>query len=105
MSELLGIMVPVMALVKKLGVEGIASIDGAWEYRIDEQWYIAVNGHDHEVEVTVDGMMSIKLSPYHFCIWQYGWIVAVFTPTAGVFLGDNEEELVLAIFEAVENMR
>ena len=105
MSELLKIMAPVMALVKKLGVEEIASVDGAWEYRIDALWYIAVNGHDHEVEVTPDGMMSIRLSPYHFCIWQHGWIVGIFTPTDGVFVGDAEEELTLAILEAMESIR
>ena len=105
MIKLLKIMAPIMTLVKKLGVEEIVSIDGAWEYRIDEQWYIAVNGHTHEVEVTPDGMMSTRLLPYHFCIWQHGLIVAVFTPTDGSFLGDAEEELNLAIFDAIESMR
>ena len=103
----LTILDPIMRLAQLHGVERINELSGAWEQKIDDQWYLAVNGHDgDDIEITPSGGMSCKIPPYHFCVWYNGWIAALFHPYDGTFAaGDeaNEDKFIAAVEKHIQN--
>lgn len=85
----------VTKLLQFLEVSRIDLLPGAYELKIDEKWYLAVNGQDRTVEVEPEGMMKMGIAPYNFCIWYNGWLAGLFDLiNGGIFAagtGANEE--------------
>lgn len=94
----------IMNLAKALDVTGISALPGAWEQKIDDTWYLAINGKDHEVAVEPENAMKAEIPPYHFCVWYNGWVAALFHPYGGMFAageGANEDTFAVAVEEFI----
>ena len=97
----------IIELVAALGVANIYELPGAWQYRIDSQWQIAINGHEYPVTVEPEKGMAIELSPFEIGVWYNGWLAGLLPPVglAGVIAagaGANQDTLIAAIDKALE---
>lgn len=98
--QLIALMGPVLRLVQAHGFTAIDRLPGAAEIEIDAQWYLAVNGHDSEIEVSAPGRMPATIPPYNFAVWYNGWLAGLFHPFDGSFAAGsaaNEKEFCAAI--------
>lgn len=88
-------------LTSALDVKNLNELPGAWQQKIDETWYVAINGQSTDVDVEPAGGMKITLPPYHFAVWFNGWIAGLIYPLGGgVFAagsGANEFEFIIAV--------
>ena len=89
------------ALLAELGNAIVASPfnkhPGCWEYQIDDQWWIAVNGH---TEPMACSRSEIAIQPFHCYIEFNGWPAGVMNPVGGtIAAGDaaNEDAFVQAL--------
>lgn len=73
----------IVDLAAALAVRDIKDLPGAWEYKLDETWYVAVNAHSTVHTVTPPGGMAVPVGPYEFAVWYNGWLAALFHPMAG----------------------
>ena len=99
----------IIELVAALGVTNIDNIPRAWQYRIDSQWQIAINGHEYPVTVEPEASMSIELPPFVIGVWYNGWLAGLFPPVGltGVIAagaGANQDTLIAAIDKALETL-
>lgn len=89
-------------LCEALGVSGINQFPGCWEYQVDEQWRIALNGHREPTKCST----GFLVAPFH-CYVEWGGLPAgEFHPTHGGFIaaGDvaNEDAFIAALKQATE---
>lgn len=84
-----------------LGVKSIKDFPGAWLQKVDDVWTFAVNGHEEEMEVGLEGGMGVNLDPYNAAVWKNGWLAATLSPVEGVFLGGGEDEFIAALDSAL----
>jgi hypothetical protein len=83
-------------LAAQAGVTAIDKLPGCWEIQIDEQWFVAVNGHETELRDS----KGHRVPPYHAFLEYNGWPAGVINPFAGfIAAGEsaNEETLIAAI--------
>lgn len=94
-------MEPILKLMQAHGLTAINQLPGAAEVRIDEQYHLAVNGHDVDIQVQPPEAMVTILPPYHFAVWYNGWVAGIFDPFGGSFAagGAANEELFCAAIE------
>jgi hypothetical protein len=97
----------VVTLCHALGVVNIKDLPGAWEYRIDDQWEIAVNGHREAIEIPNDGSrrMGCTIPPFESAIWFNGWLAGLMSPFDGILAGGeacNEAALIDALHKAID---
>lgn len=105
--QLIDLMEPVLRLMQAHGFTAIDQLPGAAEVKIDAQWYLAVNGHDAEIEVTPPDCMSVSLRPYHFVVWYNGWLAGLFHPFGGSLAAGsaaNEGALCAAIEKHIADL-
>jgi hypothetical protein len=83
-----------------VGAAPITQFDGCWEYRLDEQWEIAMNGHKEPRKCS----FGVEVAPFH-CYLQYnGWPAGVFNPRGGTIAAGscaNEDTFIAAIDAAI----
>lgn len=90
----------VAELATALGVRAIHRLPGCWEYQIDEQWWIAINGHDEPVTCST----GARVDPFHIFVTYNGWPAGILTPFAGTLAAGaaaNEETFIAAIEAAI----
>ena len=78
------------------GVKSINALPGCWEQQIDEQWWIAVNGHREEC-LTSEGTAVPGFSAY---VKYNGWPAGFVDPYGGTFAageGANEDTFLAAL--------
>lgn len=76
----------ILKLTEHLSVENISARPDAWQQRIDDRWYVAINGTGSDAEVTPDGGgMASTIPPYHFAVWYNGWLAGLFSANGGAF--------------------
>jgi hypothetical protein len=100
------------AKVLELGVEleirNITSQPGAWVHRVDGTWIIAVNPHQEELEVEIDGTMGGRLQSFEIGVWFNGWLTGILTPTGGAIAAGaaaNEAAFIRALDLAITEAR
>lgn len=105
---MVNLMEPIIELIEAHGVSGINKIPGAYEIKIDECWYLAVNGHQKEIKVKPKNLMEVMLPPFHFAVWFDGFLAGLFHPEDGVFAagsGANEKKFIKAIKKHIKNIK
>lgn len=95
----------VLTLTQHLGVSNLKEHRGAWQHQIDEQWHIAINGHEASIEVEPPGGMKVDIPPFGICVWFNGWLAGLFSPNGeGMFAAGgaaNEAAFVEAVGKVV----
>ena len=91
-------------LAQALGVRNINELEGCWEHQINDQWWIAVNGHKAEVRCSKGGRV-----PSFECYVEFnGWPAGVIGLDGGLIAaGDeaNEDALIAALQIAIQEAR
>lgn len=83
----------------------IGDIDGCWEHKINDAWWVAANGHTVEMECS----RGVTVPPFHFYVVHRGWPAALIGPYGGPIIGDDgtlEDDLIqvaLAATKTTEN--
>jgi len=97
--------VAVADLAAALGVSSIKELPGCWEYNLDENWFIAVNGHREPTACS----KNFKVAPFHCYVEWCGWPAGEFHPTRGGFIAAggaaNEDTFIEAIQRATEKAK
>jgi hypothetical protein len=79
----------IIEMCDRLGVQGIGSFPGCWEYEIDKHWWVAVNGHTEPVkalsptDVKYD-RPGTDVPPFTAYVEFNGWPAGLIDPTGGV---------------------
>lgn len=92
----------IVNLTVALEVKDINQLPGAWEQRIDDSWYIAINGHDDDFDVRPKDSMKATIPPYHFAVWFNGWLAGLLHPFDGGVFAAGSEAYEVSFAEAVE---
>ena len=101
---------PLFILIAKLaekdGVSGLSNRPGLWTRMLDDQWEIAVNGHDEILEWPQTAeRMGCKIQPYCCAVAYNGWLAGIFNPYSGAIAasdGANEANFIKALEAALE---
>lgn len=97
--------VEIAKLTEALGVSHINQLPGCWEYQVDEQWRIALNGHLEPTKCS----MGMAVAPFHCYVEWGGFPAGEFHPVHGGFIAAgeaaNEETLIAALKQATEKAR
>lgn len=75
-------MVAVVNYALARGVENMAALKGCWEERIDEDWWIALNGHREPVRCS----RGAEVWPFTCYVEFRGTVAGVVHPFGGEFL-------------------
>ena len=86
----------VAELAIKLGAAPLNKHPGCWEYDVDDQWSIKLNGHDTET----DG-----IPPFLLAVSYNGWPAGIVSPTEGGVIAAgtsaNEDTFIEALDRAI----
>lgn len=86
-------------------IESINELEGCWHRRIDDRWYIAVNGHDEPIKVEPHEMMGATVPPFEAAIFYNGWLAGLVGPSGGAIAhgeAANEDSFIQAVREAMQ---
>jgi hypothetical protein len=83
-----------------LGVRRLCDMEGCWEHQINDEYWVAANGHKEPVKCST----GAKVPGFHFYVMRNGWPAALLGPGGGTVLAswDGEETLEDAIIDAVQ---
>lgn len=87
-------------LAEALKVKNIKQLPGCWEHAIDEQWFIAVNGH--QVSSRTSG--GVDVAPFNCYVEFNGWPAAYFGLDGGSMAAGaaaNQESFIAALKAAI----
>ena len=90
------VFVELVALAERLGISRVNELPGCWEYQIDDEWSIAVNGHREPVECSA----GVMVQPFSAYVQWRGWPAGVIDPVGGMIVAHanaNEDGLIAAI--------
>lgn len=94
----------VLELGVELGARNLKSRPGAWVHRIDRTWIVALNPHEEELEVEIDGTMGGRLQSFEVGVWFNGWLAGILTPRGGAIAAGaaaNEDAFIRALDRAI----
>ena len=90
----------VIEMCFRLGVREIDNLEGCWECQIDDDWWIAVNGHKDPCEAKPpQHEKTIEVPPFTAYVEYNGWPAGLLDPKGGIIAaGDyaNEQTFVAA---------
>ena len=94
--------IAVMELAESRGVSKINQLDGCWSYQIDDQWWIAVNGHTVAVESPVSPLsgLTATVEPFSVFVEFCGWPAGFLDPFGGIIAAGaaaNEDTFIAAV--------
>ena len=83
-----------------LGISRLCDIDGCWEHQINDEYWVAANGHKEPAKCST----GTEVPGFHFYLTRNGWPAALIGPYRGTVLAswDGEETLEGAIIEAAK---
>lgn len=84
-----------------LDVGRLCDIEGCWEHQIDDNWWVAANGH--KVEQLCSRGLSVP--PFNFLVMHGDWPAALINPYGGTMIGDDgtgEDDLIQAVLAATK---
>jgi hypothetical protein len=79
-----------------LGAKRINQLDGCWEGQVDDQWWIAINGHDEKTKCSKGATVPAFNAYVEFNGWPAGFV----NPRGGVLCAGaaaNEDTLIAAL--------
>jgi hypothetical protein len=79
------------------GAAPLSQFAACWEYQVDAQWRIAVNGHDVPKK-TADDVQTV--APFECYVEYNGWPAGSFNPYGGVIAAGscaNEDAFIAAL--------
>lgn len=79
-----------------LGAERINQLAGCWEGAVDEQWWIAINGHNEDTECS----RGAKVPPFSAYVEFNRWPAGFLNPYSGTLAAGelaNEDTLIAAL--------
>jgi hypothetical protein len=85
-----------------LGMKNISELPGCWEQKIDENWWIACNGHENPVQCSKSAGAA-TVPPFSFYIEFNGWPAGIVDAGGGSLCAGaiaNEETLITALQSA-----
>ena len=88
-------------LAHALGVGAINRLSGCWEHRIDEHWWVAVNGHS---TATRESSGRVDVPPCTAYVEFNGLPAGIIGPSGGVIAAGaaaNEATLIAALEAAI----
>jgi len=94
----------IVDLALTLGVRSIKDLPACWEHQVDDEWFIAINGHDTEQRTTNGN----RVLPFHCYIEYNGWPAGLITPYDGVIAAGsraNEDSFLAALESATTTAR
>ena len=68
-------------LAERLGIKPLNELAGCWEYQIDRQWFMAVNGHNEPIECS----MGVSVPPFHAYVQFNGWPAGIIDASGSCF--------------------
>lgn len=76
-------------MCERLGVSNIGLMDGCWTYIVDDNWWIAVNGHREPIVAISPtdreyNRKGTEVPPFHAYIEFNGWPAGFITPFDGL---------------------
>lgn len=86
----------ICGLAIRVGAKNIKELPGCWEYEIDGQWWVAVNGHAVPMKCSHGG----DVPPYHAFVEFNGWPAGLVSPAGGTMAageGANEDTFIAAV--------
>lgn len=90
----------VVELAEALGVSKINEFPGCWELQVDDQWFIALNGHDKPTACSRNPTGFEGVAPFCCYVEFNGWPAGVVSPSDGVFAAGsaaNEQTFIEAM--------
>lgn len=81
-----------------LGVSDIYKLPGCWELQIDDQWWIAMNGH----KTPTKDSHGFEVPPFHAAVEYNGWPAGIISPAGGIIAAGScaNENTFIAALEA-----
>lgn len=89
----------IVELALRLGVRRINELPACWEHQVDEQWWVAVNGHREEIACST----GAKVPPFCAYVTFNEWPAGILHPDGGVLAAGaaaNEDALIDALRKA-----
>ena len=83
----------------KNGARSIKDLEGAYYQKLDDDWSFAINGHDVEMKAGED---MVNIPPFEAAVWRKGWLAAILSPFAGVFMNASEDAFIAALDVALD---
>lgn len=94
----------IVKLCEVLDVHHINQLPGCWEYQVDEQWWIACNGHREPTKCS----KGFEVAPFHCYVEFNGFPAGEFHPIHGGFIAAgtaaNEDTFIAALKLATEKV-
>jgi hypothetical protein len=86
------------------GAAPINRFNNCWEFQVDDQWWIAMNGHQTPRPASSENGASAKVpfsvDPFYCYIEYNGWPAGLICPLGGTIaagIGANEDTFIAAI--------
>lgn len=94
----------IINLCAALGAENINELQGCWEYQVDDQWFIALNGHSKPAKCSRGG----EVEPFGCYVEWNGWPAGTMNPFGGILAAGeaaNEASFIAALKAAAEAVK
>jgi hypothetical protein len=88
--------IEVVNLARAIGVTRIDLMEGCWEHQIDDQWWIAMNGHKKPTKCSA----GATVPPFEMYVQFNGWPAGVVAPNGGIIAAGelaNEDTFIAAV--------
>lgn len=70
-----------------VGAGPLSKHEACWEFQIDEQWKIAVNGHK---EAKVCSLTTQPIEPFNCYVEYNGWPAGIIDPRGGILAAGSD---------------
>lgn len=88
-----------------LEIKPLPEHEGCWEHKVDDQWFIALNGHKDKQ--ALKGRPTMLIDPYTAYVEYNGWPAGLFGYHGGTIAageGANESTFIAALVAAKERI-
>lgn len=93
-------------LANALGIAPLNQHEACWEYQVDLQWFIALNGHNEPKPLK--GRPEIVVQPFRVYVEFNGWPAGILHWGGGIIAAGeaaNEDTLIAALIAATARAR
>lgn len=76
-----------------LGLKNLHKLPGCWEYQVDEEWWISLNGHTS----TVKNSHGVDVPPFNVMVEFLGWPAGSLDHIEGILPAGKEDGFIAAL--------